>query len=73
MLVATTHHRSESENALFVQPRQPDHLATALRRLLNNPGRRADRGERNRQKVKDFAPRLVVPHYLDIMDSTVRG
>ena len=60
---------------LFVSPRRHDHLAhhlaRALRRLLNNLGRCADRGERNGRE--DSAPRLVVPHYVGIIDSTDRG
>ena len=66
-------HLSAGENVLFVPPRQPDRLARALLRLLNDPDMCAHMGERNREKVKTFAPSLVVPHYVDIMASAVRG
>ena len=58
--IVTTHirgavdHLTEGENVLFVPPHQPDDLARALRRLLNDPGMCADMGERNREKVKSL-------------------
>lgn len=64
---------SEGENALFVPPRRPDDLARALLRLLNDPGLCADMEKRNREKVKDFAPSVVVPRYVAIMRSLARG
>lgn len=66
-------HLAEGENALFVPPRDPGRLARALLRLLNNPSMCADMGERNREKVKEFAPRLAVPRYVDIMESAISG
>ena len=62
---------TEGENVLFVPPRRPERLAQALLRLLNDAGLRADMGERNRERVKDFAPAVVVPHYVAIMRSLV--
>ena len=66
-------HLSEGENVLFVPPHRPDDLARALRRLLNDSRMCADMGERNREKVKAFAPSVVVPRYVAIMRSLVRG
>jgi glycosyltransferase involved in cell wall biosynthesis len=66
-------HLSEVLNTLFVPPRQPELLARALRRLLNDSALRTDMGMRNREKVKSFAPSVVVPQYVDIMNSLVGG
>jgi glycosyltransferase involved in cell wall biosynthesis len=63
----------EGENALFVPPRHPADLADALKRLLDDPALRARMGEQNREKVKEYAPDLVVPRYVDIMRSVVEG
>lgn len=46
---------------------------TALQRVLNNMGRRADRGERNRPRVGAFAARLAVLQHVGIMKTTVGG
>jgi len=62
---------SEGENVLFVPPHRPAELTRALLRLLNERGMRADMGERNREKVQEFAPGMVVPRYVDIMRSLV--
>ena len=64
---------TEGENVLFVPPRQPDDLARAILRLLNDSDMCADIGERNREKVKTFAPSVVVPEYVHIMRSLVGG
>jgi len=64
---------SEGENVLFVPARRRDDLARALLRLLNDSSMCAEIGERNREKVKAFAPSVVVPHYVAIMRSLVEG
>jgi glycosyltransferase involved in cell wall biosynthesis len=64
-------HLREGENALFVAPKEPGQLAAALSRLLNDSALRADMGERNRERVKAFAPDAVVPRYVEIMRGVV--
>ncbi len=64
---------TEIENVLFVPPRRPAELSQALRRLLNDPRLVADMGQRNRERVREFAPAVVVPKYLEIMNSLVNS
>jgi glycosyltransferase involved in cell wall biosynthesis len=61
----------EGENALFIPPHRPAELAVALGRLLKDPLSAADMGRRNRERVRAFAPEVVVPRYVEIMWSLI--
>jgi glycosyltransferase involved in cell wall biosynthesis len=60
-------------NALFVPPRRPDRLAQALVRILADDQLRASMAANNLAKVKEFAPEVVAPQYLAILESVVGG
>jgi glycosyltransferase involved in cell wall biosynthesis len=62
---------TEGENVLYVPPRQPEALATALDRLLRDKTLREELGENNRRKVGDFAPMRVVGDYARVLDDVV--
>ncbi|MEO8603112.1 MAG: glycosyltransferase family 4 protein [bacterium] len=64
-------HLRDGVNALFVPPREPAVLATALTRLLQDGALRARLGEANRAKVREFSPDHVVPHLLAILRQAV--
>jgi len=57
--------------ALFVPPRRPDLLAQALARLLADEQLRAAMAANNLAKIKEFAPEVVAPQYLAILESVV--
>lgn len=61
----------EGVNALFVPPRQPDLLADALVRILSDGRLRASMAANNLAKIKEFAPDVVAPQYLAILESVV--
>jgi len=61
----------EGVNALFVPPRRPDLLGKALARLLADDHLRASMAANNLAKVKEFAPEVVAPQYLAILESVV--
>lgn len=61
----------EGVNAIFVPPRSPDLLAKALGRILCDDDLRASMCANNLAKVKEFAPEVVVPHYLAILESVI--
>jgi glycosyltransferase involved in cell wall biosynthesis len=61
----------EDVNALFVPPRRPDLLAEALGRMLCDDNLRTCMSANNLAKVKEFAPEVVVPQYLAILESVV--
>jgi glycosyltransferase involved in cell wall biosynthesis len=60
------------EHALFVPPRDPQALAGAIDRLLDDDGLRERMGRANLEKVGDFAPERVVPRYAQILRQVVR-
>lgn len=62
----------EPENALFVPPRDPNALANALTRLLQDGELARRMGEANREKVKDFRPDVIVHSYIDALEHAVR-
>ena len=64
-------HLDEGVNALFVEPRRPDLLADALRRLLADDDLRVAMGRRNASKVEEFAPDTVSERYVSILQSVV--
>lgn len=64
-------HLHEPENALFVPPRDPDALAGAISRLVQDSELVKKMGDANREKVKAFAPDVVVHAYIDALQSAV--
>jgi glycosyltransferase involved in cell wall biosynthesis len=66
-------HLVEGENALFVEPREVDALASALTTLLLDPERRARMAEANRARVDVFAPDVVAREYLDVLRAVLAG
>ena len=61
----------EGVNALFVPPRRPDLLTQALARILGDDHLRASMSANNLAKVKEFAPEVVAPQYLAILERVV--
>jgi glycosyltransferase involved in cell wall biosynthesis len=62
-------HLVPDENALFVPPRDPEELARAIERLLDDEALRQRMGAANRAKVAHFAPDSVMPRYAEILRS----
>ena len=58
--------------AEFVDPREPSTLASALRRLIADPMRRAAYAKRARARAQRFSPARMADAYLDAYRS-VRG
>jgi len=63
----------EGENALFVAPRDPCALASALLRLLADAPLRAQMGAANRRALLQFSPDAVAREYLDILRQVARS
>jgi len=63
----------EGVNAIFVPARRPDLLADALGRILSDGSLRTSMSANNLAKVKEFAPDVVAPQYLAILESVVGG
>ena len=61
----------EGVNALFVPPQRIDTLAEALIRILSDDPLRASMAANNRAKVREFAPDVVAPQYLAILQGVV--
>jgi glycosyltransferase involved in cell wall biosynthesis len=61
----------EGVNALFVPPRRPDLLAEAINRILADDRLRTAMAASNLAKVKEFAPEVVAPQYLAILQSVI--
>jgi glycosyltransferase involved in cell wall biosynthesis len=66
-------HLEPGVNALFAPPRDAESLADALLRLLADPASQARIGAANRLKVREFAPEVVMPRYVEILRSVVGG
>ena len=66
-------HLTAGENALFVPPRDPETLAAAIERLLDDEPLRARMSGANAAKVAEFAPHNVVPRYAEILGSVAGG
>jgi glycosyltransferase involved in cell wall biosynthesis len=60
-------HLGDGVNALFVPAGDARALATAVERLLADPGLRARMARANREKVREFLPDVVGPRYLDAL------
>lgn len=61
----------EGVNALFVPPRSPEALANALVCILADDHLRASMAASNLVKIKEFAPEVVAPRYLAILESVI--
>jgi glycosyltransferase involved in cell wall biosynthesis len=61
----------EGVHALFVPPRSPQALAAALHVVLTDDRLRASMAASNAAKVREFAPEVVVPQYVAILNSVV--
>lgn len=64
-------HLVDQENALFVAPRDPAGLATALERIISDPELRHHMSIANQAKVGDFMPETVARQYLDTVTDIV--
>ena len=64
-------HLAPDENALFVAPRDPEALARAIARLLDDEALRRRMGAANHAKVVEFAPENVMPRYAEILRGVV--
>jgi glycosyltransferase involved in cell wall biosynthesis len=65
-------HLAPGVNALFAPPRDVEALAERLLRLLDDGALRRRMGAANVEKVRDFAPEVVVPRYGEILRSVAR-
>jgi glycosyltransferase involved in cell wall biosynthesis len=76
--IVTTHIRGavdrfvEGENCLFVNPRQPKQLASAIEKLLTDPDLCAKMGHNNKKKVKEYAPGVVGKRYFEILREVIQ-
>lgn len=55
-------------NALFVAPKAPPEIASAIERLLDDPELHARMSEANRRKVEDFSPSAAARVYLEAIE-----
>lgn len=65
-------HLAEGVNALFVPPRDSIALAAALEGLRADESLRQAMGKANALKVDEFAPKEVVPAYVEVLDAVMR-
>lgn len=68
-LRGTVDHLQDGVNALLVPPRRPDLLARAVARLIDDDDLRTAMARHNIAKLAEFAPEVVAPRYLDIVES----
>lgn len=59
-------------DGLLVEPRRPELLAAALRRLVDDPQERARLAARGLETAKRYTPRVVVPQLLAAYDGVAR-
>jgi glycosyltransferase involved in cell wall biosynthesis len=64
-------HLVDGENALFVPPHDVHALATAIVKLLEDPGLRERMAAANREVLRRFEPAAVAQEYLEILRSLV--
>jgi glycosyltransferase involved in cell wall biosynthesis len=66
-------HLIPGENALFVEPRDINGLASALLKLLTDQTLRARMSLANRKHIQIFDPKIVAAEYLQALRSLVQG
>ncbi len=59
-------HLQNGVNALFIEPKDPEAIANAVIRLLNDPKLCLELHCANLDKVKEFLPENVVHAYIEI-------
>jgi len=59
-------HLRDGVNALFIKPKDPDAIANAVMRLLNDPKLCLQMHTANLDKIKEFKPENVAPKYVEI-------
>jgi glycosyltransferase involved in cell wall biosynthesis len=64
-------HLADGENALFVEPRDVNGLASALVALLQDRDLRTKMAAANRERVRLFDPELVGTEYLQVLQSII--
>jgi glycosyltransferase involved in cell wall biosynthesis len=64
-------HLGDGENALFVEPREVNGLASALVALLQDRDLRTRMAAANRERVRLFDPELVGAEYLQVLQSII--
>ena len=65
-------HLEEDLNALFIESGDPVSLARGIERLLEDPGLCERMGSANRLKVQEFSPARVGPHYVAILEASLK-
>jgi glycosyltransferase involved in cell wall biosynthesis len=65
-------HLADGRNALFVPPGRTDLLADALHRVLVDEDLRREMAAANRDKIRDFAPKVVASDYLHLLDAVLK-
>ena len=68
-----TDHLRDGINALFVPARDPDAIAGAVERLLEDEQLRESMATANLEAVKAFAPERVAREYLEALHLVLRG
>jgi glycosyltransferase involved in cell wall biosynthesis len=68
-----TDYMVDGENGLLTPAQNPDALAAAIRRLIDDPGLRARLGTAARQTVAQFDERVVLGRLGDILDRVAEG
>lgn len=60
-------HLIADEHAVFAPPGDPERLALAIHRLLDDEALRKRMGRANVAKVREFSPGRVIPHYFRVL------
>jgi glycosyltransferase involved in cell wall biosynthesis len=68
----TADHLQNEVNTLFILPRDPESIASAVIRLLKDPKLCEEMGRANLAKVQEFAPENVVPKYFEIFSEMLK-
>jgi len=64
----------DGENGLVVEPRNPNDLADAIQKLLDNPILRASMGTRGRKVVeKEFSEEIIVKNTIDLYHEMIKN
>jgi glycosyltransferase involved in cell wall biosynthesis len=67
----TTDHLQNEVNTLFIPPRDPEAIASAVVRLLRDQKLCEEMGRANLAKVQEFTPENVVPKYFEIFSELI--